>query len=266
MGIFEIDSYIERAKKLIAMNDEQSLFYACLEMRYCFEVIAYKQLQLYGDKIPGLLASKWQPDQIIRTLASFDQDSDQTAQLSISITRIPDTSELQPNAPEARSAFESIDYLPLGETKRFKWKEFRSIYNKLGSHLHLGKDLRHNEPSQSGLEDILLKLEEVASSKMMFAKHDIATAVCICGEILVLGPKERSGETSIACRNTKCNRLWAADGRPNSITVVGQVLLNCSCGAMVPFAPECVFRPVLCPNCKGTVTVSAIKTTTESRP
>lgn len=266
MGILEIEPYLDRSKKLIAKNDAHSLFYACLEMRYCFEIIAYKQLELYGDKIPGLLKIKWKPDQIIKALASFDQDSDQTAELSISITRIGDASALVPASPEARIAFESIDYLPLGETKRFQWREFRKIYNRLGSHLHFGKDLRHNTPSQSSLEEIVLKLEEVASSDLMFAKHDIATAECICGEILVLGPMERCGEAPIACPNTKCNRLWSADGRPNSITVVGQVLLACSCGAMVPFSPECIFRPVDCPNCKEVVTVSAIKTVSTSKP
>lgn len=248
MDIHGLRPYLERAKSFIAKNEQHYLVYAALELRYCFEMIAYSQLELYRE-IPAEIAREWKPDQLIRALAEFDQDSDVPAELSISLSPVEET------LAAAASNSDNIEYLHLGKAERIEWRLFRRLYNSLGSYLHLSKDQQPNYPSLAKLGQIVDQLEAVANSTIKFAKTEASTVVCRCKTLLVIGPKQMSGERPIFCSNTKCNAILSAvkGSEDRQIYLVEQIQIACPCGAQVPFQRDAILSPTRCPNCKATL-------------
>ncbi len=258
MAIYNIADRLSNAKELVAKGDERSLLYASLELRFCFESVAYQNLSAYGEDVSTELAREWRPDQIIKMLASFDPDSDQSASFSISITPLPSDFDLK--AKDLRDLLGDRDFLPIGEAKRIPWGKFRSYYNALGSFLHLRKDQTTARPTAEKLQRFIEELEDVGTSTLIAAARDIATGNCDCGQVLILGPAEQAGEKVIFCANTKCNSSYRAirgdpERRVQKIQVVG---LRCECDAVVPFAPDKLLRPTVCPNCRSTVCAAIV--------
>lgn len=187
MALYNIAERLSTAKELISRGDDASFIYAALELRFCLESVAYQNLAAYGEDVSTELAREWRPDQIIKMLATFDPNSDQTASFSISVTPLPE--DLDFASTDLKAAFKDKDFLPIGEAKRIPWGKFRSYYNSLGSFLHLRKDLTNARPKIERLRVLIGELEEVASSTLIAAGKDLATGKCIdCGHVLILGP------------------------------------------------------------------------------
>lgn len=256
MALYDIAGRLDRASTLIAKGDESSLLYAALELRFCFESVAYQHLAAYGEDVSTEIAREWRPDQIIKMLAEFDPHSDQTASFSISITPLP--SDFNFESSDLRRTFGDNDFLPIGEAKRIPWGKFRTYYNSLGSFLHLRKDQTTAKPKVEKLQLFIAELEEVASSTIIAAAKSIATGKCDCGKLLILGPAEQAGEKLVFCANTKCNSSFiAVKGDPEQrVQKIQSVGLHCQCEAVVPFAPDKLLRPTVCPNCRSSVRAS----------
>ncbi|KHL54561.1 hypothetical protein [Xanthomonas cannabis] len=253
MALYNITDPLARARELIATGNEHSLLYAALELRFCFESVAYQNLAAYGEEVSAELTREWRPDQIIRMLAQFDPHSDQTASFSISVSPLPD--DLNFETSDLKKLFGDQEFLPIGEAKRIPWSKFRTYYNTLGSYLHLQKDRRTKPPRVEKLQLWISELEDVANSTLIAAAKDIATSKCSCGQVLILGPAEQAGDKAIFCPSTKCNASYIAikndpEHRIEKILAVG---LLCKCTAMVPFAPDKLLKPTVCPNCKAYV-------------
>lgn len=254
MALYKIADHLEKAKAFLTQGEESSLIYAALELRFCLESVAYQNLAAYGDDISAELAREWRPDQIIKMLAAFDPNSDQTASFSISVTPLPE--DLDFASSDVRAAFNDSDFLPIGEAKRIPWSKFRSYYNSLGSFLHLRKDLTNARPKIEKLRALIAELEEVASSTLIAAGKDLATGKCIdCGHVLILGPAEQAGDKPVFCPNTKCNSSYLAiKGDPERrVQKVEALGLRCECEAIVPILPERLLKPAVCLACGSTV-------------
>lgn len=253
MALYNIDDRLARAKELIANGDEHALLYAALELRFCFESVAYQNLAAYGGDVSAELTREWRPDQIIRMLASLDPHSDQTASFSISVSPLPD--DLNFETSDLKELFGDQEFLPIGEAKRIPWSKFRTYYNALGSYLHLQKDQSTKPPRVDKLQRWIAELEEVASSTLIAAARNIATGKCSCGQVLILGPAEQAGDKAIFCPNSKCNISYIAikDDPEHRIEKIHAVGLRCKCTAMVPFAPDMLLKPTVCPHCKASV-------------
>lgn len=254
MALYNIAERLSTAKELISRGDDASLIYAALELRFCLESVAYQNLAAYGEDVSTELAREWRPDQIIKMLAAFDPNSDQTASFSISVT--PPPKDLDFASSDLKAAFKDKDFLPIGEAKRIPWGKFRSYYNSLGSFLHLRKDLTNARPKIERLRVLIAELEEVASSTLIAASKDLATGKCVdCGHVLILGPAEQAGDKPVFCPNTKCNSSYLAiKGDPERrVQKVEALGLRCECEAIVPILPERLLKPAVCPACGSTV-------------
>lgn len=253
MDIYAINRFLDKAKSHIKASNEHSLQYASLELRYCFEAIAYRQLSLYGERIPAELAQQWKPDQIIRTLAEFDENSDLSTDLAISVNA-PNISEGNLDTGDA-TRLKDLEFLEIGSAKRIAWRDFRRSYNTLGSFLHLTREEHLHTPTPRTLGRIVAQLQEVASSSVIFAATDISTAECSCSNLLVIGRNHLNNGKPVLCSNRRCNAIYSILREDNSITLVPvqQILIACPCGANVPFRPDAMLSLTTCPSCGATV-------------
>jgi len=235
-------------------DDEHQLVYAALELRFSMEVIAYRQLSLYGEKIPAKLLRQWQPPEIVRTLARFDEMSDQSSEISISV-----------NPPEAiAGAMESgqvevlqnLQFLLVGKSQRLPWSKFAKMYHTLGRFLHVAKTEENVYPTRAKLQEVLGALEEVSRSTVIPAAANADGAQCHCGALLVVGPHERSGAGAVECPNRSCNAIYVmTPDQPGMLQLIPGVSLKCPCGASVNIHLDRMLSPETCPSCNETVRV-----------
>lgn len=253
--LYGVRDNIERARAIIARADDRELAYAALEIRFCMEAIAYRQLDGYGPEIQSQLMKEWSPSRIVRMLTKFDEDSDQSAEISISVD-LPDGRSLL-GEDSGQNLVEGKDgkkYLLIGKANRIPWKEFQKAYSSLGSFLHLGRDGGNLIPTREKLLNTVCMLEEVADSTIIAALNNVATAKCTCGTLLVLGWKQQAGEETIYCTNLQCKAAFMADKEsPGLMNSIRQILLNCPCGSKVLFHSQSLLAMERCEACNSSV-------------
>ncbi len=249
MDLYGVKPLLERAKELLGRDDEYLLRYACLELRFCFELIAYRQLQQYGDKIPGSIVGQWKPDQIIRLLASFDPLSEQSGTLSIGLQNSPD---------EIPTAWTTV-----GESKSIPWRIFRRHYQSLGSYLHAPMPKKQGGKSKAinkdKLRTMVADIEEVMSATVILALHRTINATCECGQVIFIGEKEYEDGELARCSNKMCGRYWhkviEADGS-QVLKPATTIFFKCECDAIIDVPVEDVWKRFSCRNCMSTYRVN----------
>lgn len=259
MDLYRITPYLERAKRLLEQPDEASLRYAALELRFAMETVVYRQLQEYGDVIPGSVASQWKPDQLLKLLISFDPTSNQGGDLSFAI----EGADVKPIPQNFKS---------LGETKAIPWKEFRANYNKLGSYLHAPQSNAKKKPKALTTDTftaIISRLEDCTKATAIFALKAIISAQCDCGNMLYVGQSEFDNNELVVCSNTMCNRLWRKNATTEGDQVlerVDKIIFNCvACQAFIRVSPELIWQLIKCSNCPCTFRLNlAFSTTTRT--
>jgi hypothetical protein len=246
MDLFNISSTLNRAKKLLSSNDENEFKYACLELRFCFETVAYRQLKQYGDIIPGALAKEWRADQIIKLLASFDPISDQSGDISIG-------AETDPNV-------EPKKWVSIGQVQAIKWGKFRKYYNKLGSYLHASKEPTASSPDKKSLDEIIRELERVEATTAIVAYKDVRHTDCpTCGTRIFAGEAEFENDMLVVCGNTKCSKLFNKvinEKGEKVLTPVDTIFFKCECDARIPVQLDAIWKPFNCRDCFKTFRVS----------
>ncbi|WP_157831755.1 hypothetical protein [Pseudomonas sp. 02C 26] len=239
MDLFNISNKLGRAKRLLNSDDESDFKYACLELRFCLETVAYRQLKQYDDIIPGTLANEWRADQIIRTLASFDPTSDQSGDISIGEETDPDV--------------EPKTWRSIGKVQAIKWSKFRKYYNKLGSYLHAPKEAVNSPPDKSSLDEIIRELERVTTSTAIVAYKNVRHADCPkCGTKVYAGEGEFENGQLVVCGNTKCGQLFNKminDQGNKVITPVDTIWFKCKCDAHIPVRLDAIWRSFSCGDC-----------------
>lgn len=242
MGIYGLESRLEKAKELISRGDDASLRYACLELRYCFELIAYRNREQYGDEFPGGMATEWKPNVIVKTLASFDPVTAQSGRLSIAAYQPGET-------PPS-------EFIDLGETKAIPWKQFNKFYQTLGSYLHLPSPAKNAKPPKpltpETFTGIIKALEDVSSATIVMAVKHVRKATCTCSNTLYVGESEFETNDLVICGNTMCNKLWAKNITEDGEKVLSPVNsfgIKCRCGAQINLQPERAWLPFRCNNC-----------------
>lgn len=194
IDLYGIKPGISRARDLVANGDECSLRYACLELRLCMEMVAYRNLEQYGDVFPGNIAGEWKPDRIISALASFDPHGNMEA-----------TFEISPSSGRE----EDMRWEHVGINKPIPWKDFRKAYNKLGSYLHRSAPGTNSKAlSVYSLDNVFLLLERVSESTAIIAIKDVICSTCPCGSSLYVGVSEFNVGGFVHCPNNKCNEIY----------------------------------------------------------
>lgn len=253
--LYGIRDELDRARALISGGSNVQLVYAALEIRFCMEAIAYRQLDSYGPEIKSRLMKEWSPSRIVRMLTLFDEDSDQSAQFSIAVN-LPDDFEPPTDGinPEWAEKARDLEFVPVGNANRIPWKKFSEAYAAIGSFVHLRRDGSRPAPTRKKLSTILRMLDEVADSTVIAAMNNYGTATCSCGTLLVLGAKHQSGTELIYCTNSMCKAVFQADPEnPGTMKEIGQLLLTCPCGSKVLFKKERMLAMERCSSCNSSV-------------
>ena len=169
---FDKRACLTRAEHLLEKNDDDLLRYACLELRFCLEAIAYDKLRTYAKRLPEAILRTWQPPQAIRALLEFEPLADQDFTLRIS--------------PESELGVPTGEWVNLGTHRTLRLSWLRKSYNKLGHYLHVpmpGAEEPANfiGPSRRELEGIIAALKPVVESAIdssVAAVLDFECSVC----------------------------------------------------------------------------------------
>ena len=193
---------LSQAKKLLNAGDKVSLRYACLELRFCIEYIAYDQMEAYLAEVPDDAVKKWTPKQIISEMLEVDPQADQSATIAIGLEEIPGT-------PAKNMKI-------VGEDRRFTMKWANSSHNALGNFLHaptLDQIDSGQQPTPSTIakkaKEIVGVLDHILASPISRVNMGIFyNFKCECGASI----KRRSGsftkEQGIVCPNSKCRAIY----------------------------------------------------------
>lgn len=76
---------LERAKALIASDEEARVRQGCLELRFCIEYLILDRFRGYQEYIDDEAAKKWTPKRVIDELLENDPYADTTAQIAPSV-------------------------------------------------------------------------------------------------------------------------------------------------------------------------------------
>ncbi len=151
---------LERARNLLSTSGDDSLRYACLELRFCIEAIVYEKLNTYSSYVPATVFEKWQPNHAMKMLLQFEPDAAEDFTLYIS--------------PESEPGKPTGNWTCLGQHNGLKPSWINKNYNKLGSYLHVkmgNKNVRETTKELSGIrkdiERILTELEPAVNSDIV---------------------------------------------------------------------------------------------------
>lgn len=223
-------SLLNRAKELLAKQDDSLLRYACLELRLCLEAITYKKLQLYAPRLPASVLEKWQPPQAVRALLEFEPHADRDYGLRV----CPETSTGVPNG----------NWISLGTHRTFRAGWLGKHYNKLGSHLHISapsekyqqRDLVVDHSTlRAYLEEVVTELEPIVTCSFDATFARTATFECtVCSQPVIVN-YDRALETKKAtCLNSNCRAEFAGIAEENSVLtfrLMASTLTCASCGS-----------------------------------
>jgi ribosomal protein S27AE len=141
-------SCLERARIQLADGKSESLRYACLELRYCIESIAYEKLRLYAKQIPAAVLDVWQPRRVIDMLEEYDPLANKNYTLRI-------RSEI-PDGGRDKLVFS-------GEHRTLSPIILKKHYNKLGNYLHVPTPAQAKKEKASSDAELRKYLEELVS-------------------------------------------------------------------------------------------------------
>lgn len=73
----------DRAKALLATDNDDQLRYAALELRLAMEALTYDRAQAYAREIPPEELATWRPDKVMRVLLEIEPTADRSYTLRI---------------------------------------------------------------------------------------------------------------------------------------------------------------------------------------
>lgn len=180
---------LKRAENLLEIGDEISLRYACLELRYCIEAIAYKNLNQFKKEIPETALKVWKPKDIINLLEEFDPDIQEDRTVSI-----------QANG--------SGPFITLLQTKGLTTKFLSRNYNKIGAFLHaqpVGADPIDCGSLNRYLGELIQVLVPYQYAGHINIGNKLQFNCNICGQENIKSRAALKPNPVVICLNPKCN-------------------------------------------------------------
>lgn len=107
-----------RAEQLVLKNDQISLRYACLELRFFMELVCYEKLNLFLSDLPKQISNEWHPKKIMEVLLEINPDLSEDQTINIVVGK---------------------SVKKVGEVKALTIPFLTKNYNKLGKFLHAPK-------------------------------------------------------------------------------------------------------------------------------
>jgi len=214
---------LSRARCLLQRNDEPSIRYACLELRFAVELIVANQLSLYREEVLDSTLDRWTPRELITEMRLADVLADQSVSVEVGL---------------------SLDEMhSLGTDHRLSEDWVAKIYNTLGSLLHiptLKRLLTASKLDVAAITGKALKIvedcERVLDSPVFNVKFGgYVELTCVeCGSQIrrnrsVLVPGE-----GVRCRKSDCRAIYdiAEEAEQQVMFVLRKALYRCKrCGA-----------------------------------
>jgi hypothetical protein len=235
--VFGTDSNIARAKELLTQGDAASLRYACLELRFALERIAYQKLQLRLSDITVEEIAAWQPKRVMdRLMELVDPALNQDSMLSVAL--------------EGRDGQPVEVFQPVGTNKGVNPKDLGKHWQKLGSNLHVSMPKRKGEhPKEPDpvalrmfIQEVIGYVENITSTG--FDSHFSVKVTFTCGackQTVVRNSQVLKDGEIVQCQNSACDASY-------------RVLKQ---GDQFIFETHTLDIP--CINCKGTMHIAANK-------
>ena len=161
---------LAKATDLLAENDDDSLVFACLELRRCVEALAYDLLTVYLHEVPLSAFETWQPDKVMKELLQVDPRADRSATVSMQ----KEATDTEPTGP----------WLELGEDRRIKSPRLAKMFHQLGNTLHVPtiRQMQKSEPTDYELvrkraEQIRAELDYVLAAKIWNAHFSVSVTI-----------------------------------------------------------------------------------------
>jgi hypothetical protein len=118
------DLHLKKAILLLSKGDDDSLTYACLELRKSLEAYAYDLLSRYLSEAPFRVIQRvWQADKVLKELLAIDPKSSTAATMHMQ----REASATEPEGP----------WIKIGEDRRLPVEDVRKNYHALGNFLHV---------------------------------------------------------------------------------------------------------------------------------
>lgn len=215
---------LERAKELIARDDEQALLYASVELRRCVEHICYEKLRRHLRNIPESKLKGWQPRKVIETIKELDNpDIEKSYTLAIAVG----DAQGRPTEPPVGWTYNSITGKRAGK-----------IWQKLSSYLHVPLPHGREGPDPARMKNFLLEAaaDLEGPAKNLFEGH-IATVNSFrcarCNDDVVRNATLLTDGDIVTCTNKMCGMHYVIEKTANGITAKPhQTRLKCAwCGA-----------------------------------
>ena len=187
----------EKAREHLDKGTEDSIRYACLELRFAIEYLAYDLLKTYLEELPDDAMKKWQPKQVIEQMREVDQNADKSSVISYGI--------------ESTKGVPAKNLITLGEDKRFSLHWANKAHNTLGSFLHAPtldqiekNKIKSCVESVRIIEPIATVIKDVLSANIFNTNFGVFyTVECSCGKIIKRRKGSFSKEEGIICPSCK---------------------------------------------------------------
>lgn len=239
----------QKAFALLQSTDTDGMRYAALHLRMCMELLTYKKLKLYEERIPREVSKQWQPPQAVRALLALEPEADQDFKIEIAAGALPELT---------KEAAERANWLALGAHRTFGVKWLSKHYNKIGRLLHADHTDQAALDSATAKEYLTEVAEEVArvlSSTVEGAPAPVTTFACTaCGETVARNTFALREGGSAICFRQDCGTEYlgkeVADGK--LVVVTKSEYPKCTkCSTAMPIRPRQVLpdAKLACPKC-----------------
>lgn len=180
----------DKAEALIAKGDDDSLRYACLELRMAIEHLFYDMIPSYADEVPNDLIRQWQPKEVIHALLDCDPRVDHDGSL-----------EMADKQGKQIAAFEYH-----GVKKRL----IGDYWHKLGSYLHAS--MTEITPDWTKAVPFLRKaisaVRDYGHERALVKQGEYLRFDCTCGRTIKRNIEAIKIKPRIVCPDVRCGQIW----------------------------------------------------------
>jgi hypothetical protein len=241
---------LKRAKDLVAQQNDAILRYACLELRFCIEAIAYEKLQTYSSRLPAAVLETWQPPQALRALLEFEPLADQDFTLTFCV--------------EDESGQPTGAWRSLGTHKTFRLSWLKKTYNALGNHLHVPTPLQAAQHGsrktnvQKLVTETINTLDPIIETTVDCSIASVVEFPCTqCSSIVIRNREGLERDLRATCLNPNCRAEYQAtkdgDNGAFQFTLNASSFACCACEHPIMLETRKLEIGLLftCPNCKA---------------
>lgn len=230
---FNVRHHIKRAKEHLESGEDYRIFYACLDMRYALEEIAYQKLRTRIKYISDKELKGWQLSRVMNMLENLlDKHIGRDGTFSIAEQKDPNV------LPET-------GWKHLGDNKGVSPKYISKHWHTIGSFLHIKKPTRnevrtyHNVIEiREKLDEIIKYVENITSTGFDGYMCNTITIECnLCEQRIIRNADLLEEENIVQCQKPDCVASYIVtrqeDGsfehKLNTITTI------CKCGKKVSY-------------------------------